>query len=81
MEAEMKTEMEPRNKTAAQIENEERAHVAISRTAATQLDMLVAAALQNGKRPAGRRANRTSMLEELIALALQTPNAGESESK
>lgn len=59
----------------------DRAHVAISPTAATQLDMLVARALQAGQRPAGRRACRASIIEELAAQALKTPNAGESEIK
>lgn len=56
----------------------DRAHVAISPTAATTLDMLVARALQAGQRPAGRRACRASIIEELAAqaLAAQTPNAG-----
>jgi len=51
--------------------NEPRAHVAISQTAATQLDLLVARSLQCGHRPAGRRACRASMIEELADLALK----------
>ena len=73
--------MEEAMDTEAKTENKDRAHVAISPTAATQLDMLVARALQAGQRPAGRRACRASIIEELAANALKTPCAGEIEGQ
>lgn len=47
----------------------DRVHVVILAEAAAQLDRLVADALASGRRPAGRRPNRGSVIEELIAAA------------